>query len=226
MHSYSGSSSLSSTECSTIISDGRPSSSIDILVGRFLDKCLVDEDDFSSISWGEASGLPVNNLQTLSRSFDNSVFSEDKEHDHKRQAGDLYATSFLPSFEQYQNYAQALALATSRERSLEYPQPFASQFGNDVNDKYSSYRVDGLALILDCSDAETLKQTTDEVCPICLEGLKRLQKVQKLPCSHKLHVRCCKRFFRTVGVKPLCPCCRFDMTPLSQYQTQHKGMTC
>jgi hypothetical protein len=202
-----------------------------MFVDRFLEKCLVEEGDSSSISWGEDSGLPVNSLQTLARSSDNSLFSVEEGNDHEQQTFDLYSSFPFTRVEDNQDYAtllETLALATSSPQlSLEYIQQFASELGIYVRSEVDSNdQVDALPLVLDCSVAETLKQSTDEVCPICLEGLLRLQKVQKLPCSHRMHVRCCKRFFRTPGVKPVCPCCRFDMNTLSQDQTQQKGMTC
>jgi|Transcript_71038 hypothetical protein len=72
--------------------------------------------------------------------------------------------------------------------------------------------VPALRYVQRCSRRTTLKRNQKEVCPICLEKLSKTEKVQTLPCSHKLHTSCCNAYFRTPGVKPMCPFCRFDMT--------------
>mmetsp|Transcript_50378 Transcript_50378/g.90479 ORF Transcript_50378/g.90479 Transcript_50378/m.90479 type:complete len:371 (+) Transcript_50378:52-1164(+) len=50
----------------------------------------------------------------------------------------------------------------------------------------------------------------EESCPICLEEFDVGQKSRMLPCFHCLHDRCAKRYFRSAGVQPVCPLCRFD----------------
>lgn len=72
--------------------------------------------------------------------------------------------------------------------------------------------VPALRYVQRCSRRTTLKRNQKEACPICLEKLSKTEEVQMLPCSHKLHTSCCNAYFRTPGVKPMCPICRFDMT--------------
>jgi hypothetical protein len=78
--------------------------------------------------------------------------------------------------------------------------------------KTSVPAVPALRYVRRCSRRITLRRNQNEVCPICLEKLSKTEKVQMLPCSHKLHTSCCNAYFRTPGVKPICPICRLDMT--------------
>jgi len=53
-------------------------------------------------------------------------------------------------------------------------------------------------------------QSKDETCPVCLESFSEGQKTRTMPCFHCLHDRCAKNYFRSPGVQPVCPLCRFD----------------
>jgi len=72
-------------------------------------------------------------------------------------------------------------------------------------------RGNALKWVLQRSRRTVLQEDQFEKCTICLDNMKKGQHVQILPCFHKLHVKCCAKYFKTRGVKPLCPVCRFDM---------------
>jgi hypothetical protein len=214
------------------------SSNIGSLVDCFFQRCLLEESDSSSRSWGEDSGLPVNSLQNLARASDEAFSSlqeedeeeeDDDEDTHEQEAVNHYATCLLMSVEDdqetYEMVLQRLLLATSQDATIETLQQLASELGIQVCSGDEIDRVDYLEMVLGCSSKETLQETTEDSCPICLEGFLKSQEVLKLPCSHGMHVECCKRFFKTSGVKPLCPICRFDMSSVTSNQIQQKEAT-
>merc|ERR1740117_775390 len=54
----------------------------------------------------------------------------------------------------------------------------------------------GLKLVRQKSCGAQLKANQFEKCPICLDGLHKEQHVQTLPCFHRLHTKCCNKYFR------------------------------
>jgi len=69
-----------------------------------------------------------------------------------------------------------------------------------------------------------LEDDQAEKCPVCLDCLSKGQHVITLPCNHQLHRRCCTQYFRTSGVKPVCPVCRFDMAAPVRGQGGYEAM--
>jgi hypothetical protein len=109
---------------------------------------------------------------------------------------------------------QLVALNTAfAQRGARVPAWQWSTVSESSTAMYNYPRV-ALDVVQHCSRRVMLKEDQAEVCPICLEEMRKTQQVKTLPCSHSLHGWCCTRFFRTPGVKPVCPVCRFDMAPL------------
>jgi hypothetical protein len=68
-----------------------------------------------------------------------------------------------------------------------------------------------MKLVRSHSQTSVLKEDSADACPVCLETLSEGQTVQTLPCFHKLHEECSTQYFGTLGVKALCPVCRFSV---------------
>lgn len=66
------------------------------------------------------------------------------------------------------------------------------------------------------SRREVLQVDTEVACPVCLENLLPGEEVRTLPCFHMLHVECSDRYFRTRGVMPACPLCRYNVAVRSE----------
>jgi len=82
----------------------------------------------------------------------------------------------------------------------------------------------GLKVVRRMSRKIVLDVDQAEKCPVCLDCLSKGQHVITLPCNHQLHRRCCTQYFRTSGVKPVCPVCRFDMAAPVRGQGGYQAM--
>lgn len=71
-----------------------------------------------------------------------------------------------------------------------------------------------LAFAVRRSRRAVLGEDQAEKCPICLCGLRKGQRVQILPCLHKMHGRCCAKYLGSQDVKLACPVCRFDLAQI------------
>jgi hypothetical protein len=101
-------------------------------------------------------------------------------------------------------------LGTPVARVALLSQQQTSSVPDDVQDDIAESRP-ALDLVRRFSRRQKLKKDQAEVCPICLDKMTKSQQVHTLPCFHRLHSRCSMRYFKTSGVKPVCPVCRFDM---------------
>jgi len=54
-----------------------------------------------------------------------------------------------------------------------------------------------------------LKKNTESNCNICLDEMKKNQKVIKLPCNHLYHYKCINKYLEKYNYK--CPCCRIEV---------------
>ena len=56
----------------------------------------------------------------------------------------------------------------------------------------------------------TATESDKEVeCAVCCESISTGDKLVELPCSHRFHTECMKRW---VEMNPICPCCRTNLS--------------
>lgn len=157
-------------------------------LSSFLQQCVDEENTDTSQHWEDASGLAITDVRNLARS--SSGIME-------------IPPPPTPDFvnEDYQH--QLSPFADSHEATLLVPMV--------ATEKSVPESRGCLALVLRRSRRVLLAETQAERCPICLEGLRKGQRAQTLPCFHQMHRRCCAKYFKSWGVKPQCPVCRFSL---------------
>mmetsp|Transcript_26173 Transcript_26173/g.59585 ORF Transcript_26173/g.59585 Transcript_26173/m.59585 type:complete len:260 (-) Transcript_26173:181-960(-) len=81
-------------------------------------------------------------------------------------------------------------------------------------------RIRAFTLIKPCSRVSALESDSQQSCPVCLESLRSGQRVRTLPCFHMLHNNCSVRYYRTRGVLPSCPVCRWGVGMLMDPESE------
>lgn len=101
---------------------------------------------------------------------------------------------YIPTIDYRNNIFQLLSLLTSNivnEQNEEEEQPILT-----------SEDFDKLPI-------ETLTETIDNDCAICIEKLSKGNEIVKLPCNHLFHINCIKSYFLNYNNK--CPMCRSNI---------------
>jgi hypothetical protein len=209
----------------------------------FFDKCVSEEEDteVQKISWGEESSIAVHDMQILARP---SSASEEVSSQHEDIALLVMADDEQQTWLQVKDLGAIMTRNvpnTMTSRTSRNPSANAIQFMSiDEAVRIPGMPVAGVALVSQqrasaednvpvdvtesrpiasefvhrCSRRQKLRKDQAEVCPICLDRMTKSQHVITLPCFHRLHDGCSERYFGTVGVKPMCPVCRFDMAAM------------
>jgi hypothetical protein len=233
-----GSYSMSSNDdpSQTRLNEALAPSPIGLCLNSFFDRCLIDEQPEETPQcggWGDDSGLLIHDVQTLARSSDETespraenigvvvMPNADNSQQHswlQRMCdhGDVLASAIHMSSVST-GAAQTFSLeALSTQLGMPVgeiilltPQQLAAVI--EAHNNAMKCSPNALRVVQQQSRRQKLKSDQADACPICLETFEKSQYVQILPCFHRLHGRCCAKYFKTPGVRPMCPVCRFDM---------------
>jgi hypothetical protein len=194
-------------------SSGGSAATVGTCLGNFLNSCLNEVHEESSTEWGESSGLPVNDVQTLARTSETEPPSTESRN---RIVFVVARSGEQQSEEPFDTLATTHSDRTINQMSVPVAVDLLEQWITEIvetqsPDTETCQQPNALKVVLQRSIRKKLRRTPAEACTICLDNFRRMQPVRSLPCSHILHDWCCRKYFRTAGVKPLCPVCRFDM---------------
>jgi hypothetical protein len=197
--------------CATSLALPSNTSVIGTTLDSFFEKCLSEDTEAPCSAWGEDSGFSVSDIENLARSSNESTDTA--------QAPVVYLMANRPRARlhvvQHESTFQPDCPPTSMDTLFcSLLQPLTTSIDSSSMAAYAVRLVErecALDVVKRCSKREILEEYISETCPICLESLEKNQQVKILPCSHTLHGWCCTRYFRTSGVKAMCPVCRFDM---------------
>jgi hypothetical protein len=215
-------------------------SPVNLCINSFFDRCLTDDQPEESAvpcgGWGDDSGVLIHDVQTLARASDEEEPTPQAEHigvvvmptiDNTHRSwlqrlcdhGDLLASAIHMSSVSTEAVQMLSLDALSTQLGMPVgeillltPEQLASAI--EAHNNATNYPANALKIVHQCSRRQKLKKDQADSCPICLEKFSKSQQVRTLPCFHQLHGRCCAKYFKTPGVKPMCPVCRFDMCEL------------
>jgi hypothetical protein len=174
-------------------------------MNNFLDRCLNEVHEEPSIEWGESSGLPINSMQNLARTSETHAPTDERRIVFVMTRSDRAGDSASENSQSVSRMSVPVAVDLLEQWISE-----VVEAQSDETD--APKQPNALKVVQRRSHRTKLKETQSETCTICLENFRRAQLVRRLPCGHVLHDWCCRKYFKTAGVKPLCPVCRFDMS--------------
>jgi hypothetical protein len=183
--------------------------SVSACLDSFLSKCLDEQLDEDCGPWGESTGQSSTDPQIL--------VNPSSDEANTAHTGDLALLVVMPTNVGVSGIPTAgLEIVPILDAPAILGRPMT---GLVIGETWHSEESTGgsckkagcFKLVQRRSRRKVLEHDQVEKCPICMDSLMAGHQVQKLPCSHVLHRRCCMKYFRTSGVKPLCPVCRFDM---------------
>jgi hypothetical protein len=214
---------------------------VGVCLNDFLGKCLKDPPNQEAESWGDSSGLAVNDMQNLARESSSQAPASRSDslsllimmNDNDQSSGEAPWLQFSDASAvlcgtsmEVQNEGSLVAQGEQGHSiaNLEFVPffsaaqlhgPVAGVVIGETRHAIAETSAPGTSATLKCvrqkSRKTVLEEDQVEKCPICLDSLCKGERVVTLPCFHKLHQRCCTKYFKTAGVKPICPVCRYAM---------------